>query len=131
MSFEWEGIDELDQALASIASGAETVLESGLLSEAGTLGERMMKAAAPVDTGQLQNRTQVTRVAPADVEWRSDVPYAGYQDFGTARQPGRPYFRSSIVAVGRLITRRSPTLLQRSLARVLRSGGVWNPRKLI
>lgn len=130
-TIEWEGLDELEAGLASVARGAETVIESGLMFPAATIGERMMKRNAPVDTGQLQARTQTTQVSATDIEWRSDVPYAGYQDFGTARQPGKPFFRSSIVSVAHLIIRRAPTRIERSISRVLSSGGIWNPRRLI
>lgn len=131
ISFKWEGMDELTAGLDSIATNTKTVLEAALMGPAATVGERRMKEAAPKDTGQLAARTQTTIVSDTDIEWRSDVPYAGYQDFGTARQPGTPYFRSSIVAVKRLIERRAPVRLEASMSRVLTSGGRWNPRRLI
>ena len=63
------------------------------------------KRRAPVDTGQLRARTAVRSISAAGVSAEatviSDVPYAGFQEYGTRYQAPRPYFRDGRDAAGR------------------------------
>lgn len=131
MSIKWEGLDELEKGLNSVANGFDKGIKQGLMEPAASIGEQMMKRHAPIDTGDLKASTSTTRITRSTIVWRSKVPYAGYQDFGTARQPGTPYFRSSIISLVRLMRRRSPARLRSSLGKTLRSGNPWDPKGLI
>lgn len=89
------------------------------------------RARVPVDTGQTWARTGVESVrgrgghASADVI--SDTPYAGFIDRGTAHVPPRPYFRQGREAALE-VARGLGGEIATTTARVLDSGGVWNPR---
>ena len=52
---------------------------------------------APVDTGQLRARINVTSIkdagSRAEATIQSDVPYAGFVEYGTRYQSPQPYFR--------------------------------------
>ena len=88
---------------------------------------------APVDTGQLKARINVKSVrdmgSRSEAVIQSDVPYAGFVEYGTRYQAPNPYFRrgrtQAEAEVGRVGVK-----LQSQLARVLDSGGVWSPRSL-
>ena len=89
--------------------------------------------AAPVDTGQLKARTAVTYVggtaARAEGRVVSDVPYAGFVNFGTAHVAPRPYFTDGMTAAEELATTFGAPL-GAQIARAVESGGVWNPRRV-
>lgn len=87
---------------------------------------------APVDTGQLRARINVTSISGgnwASATIQSDVPYAGFVEYGTRYQAPNPYFRKGqdrarfeVDAVGGKFAAQ--------VRRALSSGGSWNPRNL-
>ena len=69
---------------------------------AAEIGARRSAAAAPVDTGRLRASIHAREVGVGDAGARrgnvaaafgSDVPYAGYQEFGTRRIAPRRYIQ--------------------------------------
>lgn len=87
-----------------------------------------------VDTGQQRARTNVTMVSGSGVmgvaELHQDVPYAGFQEYGTRYVAPRPAFRDgrdAAVVEAAKYGARIETQLQRSLD----SGGSWSPRNLV
>lgn len=89
---------------------------------------------APVDTGQLRARTAVESVSGARTRGTgtvvSDVPYAGFQEYGTRFQSPRPFFRAGRDEATREAGRVGVGI-GTQLRRVLDSGGVWDPRSLL
>lgn len=65
--------------------------------KAAEVGARRAAAAAPVDTGRLRSSIHSREVAAQNGEtaaaFGSDVPYAGYQEFGTSRIAPRRYIK--------------------------------------
>ncbi len=59
------------------------------------LVEAAAKRFAPVDTGALRDNIR-TELHGMSAEIISDVPYAVYQEYGTARQPGTPFMRPAM-----------------------------------
>ena len=126
-------IDELDglrRALASIAadSGAFPIVEA-----LADIWVDESQRTAPVDTGQLRARINVSSVVSsgrnAQATIQADTPYAGFVEYGTRYQAPNPYFRrgrdQAVAEVGRFGVR-----LETQLRRALDSGGSWNPRSL-
>ena len=64
---------------------------------AAEVGARRAAAVAPVDTGRLRASIHAREVAApagdAAAAFGSDVPYAGYQEFGTSRIAPRRYIK--------------------------------------
>lgn len=50
---------------------------------------------APVDTGRLQNSIEHHPEGDDTMVVQTDVEYSVYQELGTSRQKGTPYFRPS------------------------------------
>ena len=126
-------IDELDglrRALASIAadSGAFPIVEA-----LADIWVDESQRTAPVDTGQLRARINVTSVVSsgrnAQATIQADTPYAGFVEYGTRYISPNPYFRrgrdQAAAEVDRFGVR-----LETQLRRALDSGGSWNPRSL-
>jgi len=89
---------------------------------------------APVDTGQLRARINVTSIRDmgnrAEATIQSDVPYAGFVEWGTRYQRPQPYFRPGRDKAAAEVDRFG-VKMGSAMARALQSGGSWNPRSLI
>ena len=92
------------------------------------------QTVAPVDTGQLRARIAVQSLsgtsARASAVVVSDVPYAGFVEFGTARHTPQPYFRKGRDAAEDVVEKVGGRLAT-EISRALESGGSWNPRRLV
>lgn len=126
-----------DELAATARALARVASDPGALEIADHLAKVWQDEAArraPVDTGQLRARTQVESVSGARTRGTativSDVPYAGFQEYGTRFQPPQPYFRAGRDEAGREADRLGVGI-ETQLRRVLDSGGVWNPRSLL
>ena len=125
-----DDLGKLRKALADVAadSGAFRIVEA-----LADIWVDEAKRTAPVDTGQLRARTTLVSVrdmgSRAEATVQSDVPYAGFVEYGTRYQAPNPYFRrgrdQAAAEVDRIGVR-----LQSQLRRALVSGGSWNPRNL-
>ena len=125
-----DDLGKLRKALADVAadSGAFRIVEA-----LADIWVDEAKLTAPVDTGQLRARTTLVSVrdmgSRAEATVQSDVPYAGFVEYGTRYQAPNPYFRrgrdQAAAEVDRIGVR-----LQSQLRRALVSGGSWNPRNL-
>lgn len=84
-----EVANAIDQALA-------TALE-----EVGLVAEGYAKRACPVDTGRLRNSiTHVTRPGEKAVYIGTNVEYAPYVEYGTARHEAQPFLRPAATGHG-------------------------------
>ena len=64
--------------------------QEAILFEAAEVGVARAKAVAPVDTGRLRDSI-VAREYEGQAAFGSEVPYAGFQEFGTSRIAPRRY----------------------------------------
>ena len=125
-----DDLGKLRKALAQIAqeSGAFPIVEA-----LADIWVEESQRTAPVDTGQLRARINVTSIQDrgrsAEATLQADTPYAGFVEYGTRYQAPNPYFRrgrdQAEREVGRVGVR-----MESQLRRALTSGGVWNPRSL-
>ena len=85
------------------------------------------------DTGQLYNRTQVTRItgtaSHAEADLTADTPYAGFHNYGTRFQPPNRFWDHGL-DVAEQEARRLEGKVGAQIRRTLESGGTWNPRDL-
>jgi len=85
------------------------------------------------DTGQLYNRTGVTRISGtashAEARLEADTPYAGFHNFGTRFQGPNRFWDYGLEAA-EAEARRLEGRVAGQIRGVLESGGVWNPRNL-
>jgi HK97 gp10 family phage protein len=123
-------IDDLEACRRALAAFAA---ESGGFQIVEALADIWVEESqrrAPVDTGQLRARINVTSITEsgsrAEATIQSDVPYAGFNEYGTRYMPPHPYFRpgrdKAAGEVGRFGVQ-----MQSAMARVLDSGGSWSP----
>lgn len=91
------------------------------------------KSRAPVDTGQLKARTTITGLTgngtTATATNQSDVPYAGFVEYGTRHMAAQPYFRPGMEHAKR-VAEAAGGKIGTQIARNIESGGVWNPKGL-
>ena len=125
---------DLDRAARGLAAIAREGLAVPIVEGLADIWVDRSQARAPVDTGQLKARTAVAHVggskASAVAEVVSDVPYAGYVEFGTAFVAPNPYFRAGLNAAEQA-TEALGGRLATQVEAALKSGGSWNPRRLI
>lgn len=102
VTFSVKGLKELDEALARLPKGyAKNVLRKAW-AEASAPLVADIKANAPVDTGALRDSIRVERMggeAKDEVKMQIGVFgefYGHFQEFGTSRQPARPFVRPAI-----------------------------------
>ena len=69
---------------------------SQLIRKAGFRIEARAKSLAPVDTGVLRNSITTRVEGPLKVTVGTDVEYAGYQEFGTRFQKGKPFMTPAV-----------------------------------
>ena len=125
-----DDLGKLRKALAQIAqeSGAFPIVEA-----LADIWVEESQRTAPVDTGQLRARINVTSIQDrgrsAEATIQSDVPYAGFVEYGTRYQSPNPYFRRGRDRAEREVGRVG-VRLESELRRALTSGGSWNPRSL-
>lgn len=71
--------------------------QRAIIMQAAEVGARRAAATAPVDTGRLRASIHAREVAGQNGQiaaaFGSDVPYAGYQEFGTSRIAPRRYIK--------------------------------------
>lgn len=126
-----DDLEKLKVALGKIAadSGAFQIVEA-----LADIWVDESQRTAPVDTGQLKARINVTSIQDrgrhAEATLQSDVPYAGFVEYGTRYQSPNPYFRRGRDQAAREVSRVG-VRLETELRRALTSGGVWNPRSLL
>ncbi len=93
-----------------------------------TEGVKVMRDTMGVDTGQLRARTNVTSVegtaSSARAEWRADTPYAGFHNIYNG------FADDGMMMMEQAANRAAPGMAT-ELERVLVSGGVPNPRRLV
>lgn len=76
--------------LPRIASQIERAL-SDLVRKTAFKIEAKAKALAPVDTGLLRNSIQTDVEGSLKATVGTNIEYAGYQEFGTRHQKGKPF----------------------------------------
>lgn len=101
------GLADLQQAIDRIANEVRAELPV-LVMQAATLVEAEIRARAPVNTGQLVSSLDAKAARRADaasatVQIERSGPdgtehYAIFNEFGTSRQPARPFFRPGVEA---------------------------------
>lgn len=72
--------------------------------ELGTIAFKSARQIVPVDTGRLKTSIEVeferqNLISKAEIG--TDVPYAGYVEYGTSRQRAQPYMRPSLTQARR------------------------------
>lgn len=127
-------IRELERAARGLRAIAREGLAVPIVEGLADRWVEVSKARAPVDTGQLKARTAVAMVGGsrgrADAEVVSDVPYAGFVEFGTAFVAPNPYFRAGMDAAEELAAELGGRVAT-EVSRAIESGGSWSPRRLL
>ena len=90
------GVVEAVDSLTKIRTKLPDACEEGLTKIANDIIIKEAKRIVPVDTGRLRDSIKVDSTSPTEVKGGTDVFYAGFVEFGTARQRSQPYFRPAI-----------------------------------
>ncbi|MDD2728175.1 HK97-gp10 family putative phage morphogenesis protein [Malikia sp.] len=101
------GLADLNQSIERISQEVRAKLPE-LVMQAATLVEAEIRMRAPVDTGRLVSSLDAKAVrrmdaASATVQIERSGPdgtehYAIFHEFGTSREPARPFFRPGVEA---------------------------------
>lgn len=88
---EWHGIETLEGVLGNAGKNT-TVLATKVVQNNAEKGKNIAKKLAPVDTGILKSRIK-TEYSGLTAKIHDSAPYAGYQEYGTRYQDGKPHIR--------------------------------------
>ncbi|HGQ9783428.1 HK97-gp10 family putative phage morphogenesis protein [Streptococcus pneumoniae] len=95
MKIDWKGVEQLTMTIKG--AGTKVREQSGKVvrNNAEKLKSKA-QAKAPEDTGFL--KTQIKTSYPGELEAHIDdeAAYAGYQEYGTRFQPGKPHLRPAL-----------------------------------
>lgn len=96
-SIRWEGIEKLT---ATIANSHSQAVEQSLkvLKNTAEKGKNVAQGLAPKDTGFLKDHI-TTSYPGMEAHIRAEAAYAGYQEYGTRYQPGKPFMRPMLEQV--------------------------------
>lgn len=102
MRFEFDfrpTIKKFENASKNAGNIAEDIVK-----ELGTIAFKSARQIVPVDTGRLKISIEQKferRDLISEAEVGTDVPYAGYVEYGTSRQRAQPYMRPSLTQARR------------------------------
>lgn len=105
----------LDRVLrmANNMSRLQQVATDGLEEGAGLMVNDA-KTTVHVITGRLKNSIKILRKSAGQVEWGSQVEYAGHEEFGNSKRPPHPYARpalqSNLPTTANIVRQRISTL---------------------
>lgn len=99
-------VNRMPEFISSLKSGVNRSLN-----ETGILVKRNMDNEVPVDTGNLKAHNSY-KVSTNSIIFENNCEYAGYQEFGTRKQKGKPFFRKAvenhITAISNIFERNIP-----------------------
>lgn len=92
---EVEGDELLRATLGRVADNLDNLTEAG--QAGGREVQRRAQSAAPKETGALA-RSIRAEATGTEITVGTPVPYAGFQEYGTATVPASPYLRPALEA---------------------------------
>lgn len=91
VDIEWRGLERLTATISNAHPKAVTQ-SLQVVKNMGEKGKSVSKRLAPVDTSFLKNSI-TTSYQGMEAHITSGAGYAGYQEYGTRYQPGKPHIR--------------------------------------
>ena len=113
-----DGERELRRRLERMLPNVRNAIEQGLV-ESALLVERDAKIKTPVDTGRLRSSlTHVSEDTGSDnpsIKVGTNVEYAVHVEFGTSRQPAKPYLYPALIENEQKIKRKLAEAVRRGI----------------
>jgi HK97 gp10 family phage protein len=89
------GVAEAIASITKLRAKIPDACEEGLTQIANVIIKEAQRIV-PVDTGRLRDSIKVFSTSATEVKGGTEVFYAGFVEFGTARQRSQPYMRPAI-----------------------------------
>ena len=95
MKIDWHGMEQLTMTISG--AGAKVFEQSAKVvkNNAEKLKSKA-QAKAPKDTEFLKDHIKTSYPAALEAHINSEAAYAGYQEYGTRFQPGKPHMRPAL-----------------------------------
>ena len=98
MKIDWHGMEQLTMAISGAGAKVFEQSEKVVKNNAEKL-KSSAQSKAPVDTGFLKSNIRTNYPAALEAHINSEAAYAGYQEYGTRFQPGKPFMRPALKVV--------------------------------
>jgi HK97 gp10 family phage protein len=128
------GVKEIDRALRQLERKMAAKVVRQAINKALKPIEARVKELAPVESGQLRDSLKVRampykkgriafEVRTAKGDFKGDQFYGAFQEYGTSRQPARPYMRPTYDQLGPEAIAEAERILLEGARRELRAAG--------
>ena len=98
MKIDWQGVEQLTMVIKGSGSKVREQSEKVVKNNA-ELVQRFAKVYAPHDTGFLETQIKTSYPEALEAHIDAEAAYAGYQEYGTRFQPGKPFMRPALKVV--------------------------------